>query len=76
MSFLLLSCDAISQETGQLRVSAVVPPRPCKLSDVCERTTTTAPNQQSRLSVKDDEITYVGTTPEVERTDDMLTVLL
>jgi hypothetical protein len=68
---LLASVVAAAEQSITLRVSATIPPRPCEYPQPC------APVPQStvtRVTVDDQQVRYVGSTPAVTQKGDVLTV--
>ena len=68
----LLGGIATADQNIRLRVSAIVPPRPCQYPDRCEPV---APGTSTKVSVENGIIRYVGPVPSVIKTDGMITVL-
>ena len=68
---ILVGVAAQAAPSIQLRVSAEVPPRACEFPDPCEPASMTI---RSRVTVEDDRITYLGSTPAVRVDGDLMTV--
>ena len=67
----LFSGVVLAQQSQQLRISAIIPPRPCQFPDPCEAV---PPGTTSNVTVADGNVHYVGSTPKVERKGDLLVV--
>jgi hypothetical protein len=74
-SLMLLGDVALCQQSSQLQIGTVVPQRPCTFPYICDSETIAAPPAQTKVSVDEDSLTYVGSAPEVTRTDDLLTIM-
>ncbi len=70
-SLLLLGQIALAGQTSQLRVSAIVPPRPCQYPERCEPVETTA---TTSVTVEDGVIRYIGSAPSVTQSDDLISI--
>ena len=66
---LLLGQSALAGESGQLEVSAIVPPRPCQYPERCDAVEATA---DTRVTVEDGVIRYIGSAPSVTQSDDVI----
>ncbi len=63
---------AVAGDTEQIRVTAIVPPRPCQYPERCD------PVEQyvtTKVTVEDGVIRYVGPPPMVTQSDDLITIL-
>lgn len=69
--FVLLSAAAQAAPSIQLRVTATIPPRACEFPNPCDPASTTT---RTRVTVEDERITYLGSTPAVAMDGDLLTV--
>lgn len=63
---------ALAQQTIDLRVSAIVPPRLCNLGERCMPA---AANAVTRVVVEGDVIRYTGSQPVVTRDNGVMTIL-
>lgn len=63
---------ALAQQTIDLRVSAIVPPRLCNLGERCMPAAATA---MTRVVVEGDVIRYTGSQPVVTRDNGVMTIL-
>jgi hypothetical protein len=71
LALVLVSAAAGAQQSITLRVTATVPPRPCEYPQPC------APAPQStttRVTVNSEQVRYIGSTPNVTRNGDVLSV--
>ena len=68
---LLLGAAAQAAPSIQLRVTATVPPRACEFPDPCDPASTTTP---TRVTIDNERIRYLGSTPTVSVDGDLLTV--
>ncbi|MDH3440360.1 MAG: hypothetical protein OEM63_06395 [Gammaproteobacteria bacterium] len=73
---LVVACSPLhAEESVILKVSATIPPRPCEHPERCDSTASRAiPAAVTRVVVSEDKISYVGSTPAVEKKDDLLVV--
>ena len=64
-----------AEESVELRVSATVPPRACEYPEPCEAADSKAlPALATRVVVTEEQVSYVGSPPTVEKKDDLLVV--
>jgi hypothetical protein len=70
-SLLTLAGGVRAEQTIQLRVSATIPPRACEYPNQCEPAPATA---QTKATVDNGTILYVGSAPEVTEEGDLITV--
>ena len=68
---MLVGIAALAAPSIQLRVSATVPPRACEYPDPCDPVSKAIP---SRVTVEDDRIIYLGSTPAVRVDGDLMIV--
>ena len=59
-----------------LRVSAVIPPRPCDADRRCEQASTPLPAAVTRVIVSGEKVRYVGSMPTIIEKDEVKTILL
>ena len=71
-SLLLPAGAPLTQETGELRVAAVVPPRLCLFPARCH---STVPSAVTMVSVEDGLVRYVGSPPSVVRSGDLIIII-
>ena len=73
LGFLLVLVGVTAQAAPSipLRVTATVPPRACEFPEPCAAASTSL---RTRVTVRGDRITYLGSTPSVSVDGDLLTV--
>ena len=60
---------AIADTSIPLRVTATIPPKSCDVGDPCESAVKPVAASETRVIVRADRITYVGSRPSVEVKD-------
>ncbi len=68
----LLGNIAFADQSYQLNVSAEVPPRPCEYPEICEPVQA---NVATEVTIENGQVHYVGSLPEVSRSEEMITIL-
>ena len=71
LAFALASAGAGAGQSVTLRVTATVPPPPCEYPQPCASASLTT---TSKVTVTNEQVRYVGSTPNVTRKGDVLTV--
>jgi len=67
----LLAGGVWAQQSQQLTVSATIPPPPCQFPETCEPV---AQGTTSKVTVNDENVHYVGSTPTVSREGNLLII--
>ena len=71
MALAMVSAALNAQQSVTLRVTATVPPRPCEYPLPCAPTPRTT---TSKVTVSNEQVRYVGSTPSVTTKGDVLIV--
>jgi len=71
LALALVSAAAGAQQSITLRVTATVPPRSCEYPQHCAPAPLTT---ISKVTVSNEQVRYIGTTPSVTKQDDVLRV--
>jgi hypothetical protein len=68
---ILPAAVSAAEGSGQLRVSATVPPKACQFPDVCKP----VPNDaETKVTVNQEGVRYIGSPPQISEKDGRLTI--